>query len=70
VILPTSYKGTSGGGLWKFYLAKVTFSLLQARLIGVAYWEKPVGTELHLVGHGQVSIYDHLVNAIRRKWSS
>jgi hypothetical protein len=68
VILPTSYEGTSGGGLWKFYLAHETFSLVQARIIGVAYWQKPVGSELHLVGHGQVSIYDHLLNIIRQKW--
>jgi len=44
------------------------FSLVQARLIGVAYWEKPVGDELHLVGHGQVSIYKTLFNEIRQKW--
>jgi hypothetical protein len=68
VILPTSYEGTSGGGLWKFYLAQETFALVQARLIGVVYWQKPVGSELHLVGHGQVSIYDHLLNIIRQKW--
>jgi hypothetical protein len=44
VILPTSYEGKSGGGLWKFYLAQETFALVQARLIGVAYWQKPVGS--------------------------
>ena len=68
VILPTSYKGSSGGGVWKFYLDRNNFALVQARLIGVAYWEKPVGDELHLVGHGQVSIYKTLFNAIRHKW--
>jgi hypothetical protein len=68
VILPKSYKGTSGGGLWKFYLAQENFSLVQARLIGVAYWEKPVGDELHIIGHGQIGIYETLFNAIRQKW--
>jgi hypothetical protein len=68
VILPPSYQGTSGAGLWKFYLARETFSLVEARLIGVAYWEKNVGEELHLVGHGQISIYDTLWNAVRHKW--
>jgi hypothetical protein len=68
IILPASYGGTSGAGLWKFYLARETFSLVEARLIGVAYWEKPVGRELHIVGHGQISIYDTLCNTIRRKW--
>ena len=67
-ILPTSYKGSSGGGLWKFYFDRDNFSLVQARLIGVAYWEKPDDNELHLVGHGQVSIYQTLFNAIRLKW--
>jgi hypothetical protein len=67
-ILPTSYEGTSGGGLWKFYLDPYDFSLVQARLIGVAYWQKPVGNELHLAGHAQVSIYKTLLDAIRQKW--
>ncbi len=70
VILPTSYKGTSGGGLWKFYLDQDDFSLVQARLIGVAYFEKPVGGEIHFIGHGQTSIYETLLNAIRQKWPS
>ncbi len=68
VKLPTGFRGTSGGGLWKFYLNQDDFSLVQARLIGVTYWEKPVGGELHLIGHGQVSVYETLFNAIRQKW--
>jgi hypothetical protein len=68
VNMPTSYAGTSGGGLWKFYLDRNDFSLVQSRLIGVAYWQKPVGKELHLVGHGQVRIYGTLFDAIRQKW--
>jgi hypothetical protein len=67
VILPSSYAGTSGGGLWKYYLSD-DFSLLQARLIGVVYWEKPVQNELHLIGHGQISIYQTLFDAIHAKW--
>ena len=68
VVLPKSYKGTSGGGLWHFYLDEHDFSVVQARLVGVAYWEKPVGDELHLLGHGQISIYHSLFNAIHQKW--
>jgi hypothetical protein len=68
VVLPKSYKGTSGGGLWHFYLGEHDFSVVQARLVGVAYWEKPVGNELHLLGHGQISIYHTLFNAIRQRW--
>lgn len=70
VLLPKSYKGTSGGGLWKVFLGQDDFSIFQVRLIGVAYWEKPIGDELHIIGHGQVSIYDSLFNAIRQKWTS
>jgi hypothetical protein len=62
--LPTSYKGTSGAGLWQFYFATESFSLVQARLIGVAYWEKPVGSEIH----GPLSIYETLFYDIRRKF--
>lgn len=70
VTLPKSYKGTSGGGLWKFFLGQDDFSILQVRLIGVAYWEKPVGDEVHIIGHGQASIYGTLFDAIRQKWAS
>jgi hypothetical protein len=66
--LPKSYKGMSGGGLWKFFLGQHDFSIVQVRLIGVAYWEKPLGDELHILGHGQTSIYETLFNAIRQKW--
>jgi hypothetical protein len=68
VILPSTYGGTSGGGLWKFYLTPGTLSLAQARLIGVAYYEKRVANEIHLIGHGQISIYETLLNDIRQKW--
>jgi hypothetical protein len=67
-ILPESYQGTSGAGLWRYYLAGEHFSLVQARLIGVAYWEKPIDRELHVIGHGPVSIYETLFNAICQKW--
>jgi hypothetical protein len=68
--LPTSYKGTSGGGLWQFFLDRDNDSFVNARLIGVAYYEKSVGKELHIVGHGPISIYETLFNAIREKWPS
>jgi hypothetical protein len=68
-ILPKSYKGTSGGGLWLFFLGQDDFSVVQVRLVGVVYWEKPMGDELHLVGHSQISIYHTLFTAIRQKWS-
>lgn len=67
-ILPTSYKGLSGGGLWCFVLDHHDFSIAQVRLIGVAYWEKPMGDEFHILGHGPKSIYETLFNAICQKW--
>lgn len=67
--LPTSYEGTSGGGLWKFFLNQRDFSIVQATLVGVAYWQKRVGSELHILGHGPVSIYQTLFDAICRNWT-
>jgi hypothetical protein len=68
VALPTNYQGTSGGGLWQFFLDPEDFSLVQARLSGVVFWQRPVGDELHIVGHGQRSVYDVLFKKIVEKW--
>jgi hypothetical protein len=68
IALPTSYRGTSGGGLWVFFMDLQTFAVVQARLIGVAYYEQSIDDELHILGHGQISIYETLLNAIREKW--
>ncbi len=56
--LPESYKGTSGGGLWRFYVAEELGGkrLLQSRLMGVAFFE----TADHVVCHGPVSIFEKL----------
>ena len=68
VLLPTDYKGASGSGLWQFYLNPDDFSLVQAQLSGVAFRQTPVGDELHIVGHGQRSVYDVLFKKIVEKW--
>jgi hypothetical protein len=68
--LPATYKGTSGGGLWRLYTEKngeASFSLIQRRLVGVAFWET-AGTR-HIICHGQRSLYGHLFTAIQRRWS-
>jgi hypothetical protein len=68
--LPASYRGTSGGGLWRLYTKKNcddTFSLVQRRLVGVAFWETPVTR--HIICHGHQSLYGHLITAIRNRWS-
>ena len=66
--LPQSYKGTSGGGLWKFLLDQDDLSVIQVQLIGVAFWEKLVDSEMHIIGHAGRSIYEALYKAIQEKW--
>ncbi|HMF25950.1 MAG TPA: hypothetical protein VKG24_28025 [Pseudolabrys sp.] len=69
--LPSTYEGTSGGGLWRLYLKRGedgTYSLIQSRLVGVAFWETPVEGELHIVCHGQQSLYRALFDRIRAEW--
>lgn len=71
VILPKSYAGTSGGGLWQLYLRpdeEGGYTCVQARLCGVAFYQKPIGDELHIIGHGQRSIYGSLYGLVREKW--
>jgi hypothetical protein len=75
VILPTSFKGTSGGGFWRIYTTKPdaegAYSVVQLRLAGVAFWEEPTETNLHIVCHGQRSIYHLLYERIKaNSWSS
>jgi hypothetical protein len=67
--LPTTYKGTSGGGLWRLYTKQHddgSFSLVQRRLVGVAFWE--TAEERHVICHGQSSLYDFLFASIRQQW--
>jgi hypothetical protein len=69
--LPTNYKGTSGGGLWRLYTKQHddgSFSLVQRRLVGVAFWE--TAEERHLICHGQSSVYGHLFANVRRQWQT
>lgn len=65
--LPTSYEGTSGGGLWQLYL-RADGSVIQLRLAGVAFYQKKIGDELHIIGHGPHSIYHTLYQNIKAKW--
>jgi hypothetical protein len=68
---PESYAGTSGGGLWRLYVKREqdgTYALIQARMVGVAFWEKEVDHELQILCHGQVSVHAILRDAISAKW--
>jgi len=66
---PTSYKGTSGGGLWRIFVSKNdddTYKVVQRRLVGVAFWETEDRDEIKC--HGQQSVYKNLFDAIEAKW--
>jgi hypothetical protein len=45
-----------------------TYALVQARMVGVALWEKTVEKEVHIMCHGQVSVHAALHDAIMAKW--
>jgi hypothetical protein len=67
--LPGTYEGTSGGGLWRLYTKKNddgSFSLVQRRLAGIAFWQTP--PPRNIICHGQRSLYENLVQAIRQRW--
>ena len=68
--LPASYKGTSGGSLWDLVVRQSDggeWSLLQKRLIGVAYYEGH-GEARHIMCHGPSGIYQQLFEQVRKKW--
>lgn len=62
---PSSYAGTSGGGLWRIYPQPDGGSEVAFRLIGVAFYETDDG---QIICHGQASVYVRLFDAIREKW--
>lgn len=72
-VLPTDYRGTSGGGMWRVYLKKKAdddFEHVETRLIGIAYWQDQIGQPpVHgIIGHGPQSLYGHLMNEIYKRW--
>jgi hypothetical protein len=62
---PSSYAGTSGGGLWRIYPQPDDGSEVAYRLIGVAFYQTGDG---QIICHGQASVYVRLFDAIREKW--
>jgi hypothetical protein len=63
---PTSYGGSSGGGLWRVYRNPDNSVEPVYRLIGVAFFEDaPRGL---IICHGQASLYVKLFEAIQQKW--
>jgi hypothetical protein len=68
---PTTYQGTSGGGAWRLFVTRHDdghYSVIQRRLVGVAFWEDPQPHGLDLICHGTESVYDRLRDAVRAKW--
>jgi hypothetical protein len=62
---PKSYRGTSGGGLWRIYPRPRDGREISYSLIGVAFYETK---ERQIICHGQASLYVKLFDAIREKW--
>ena len=70
--LPSSYGGTSGGGLWRVYMEEppgVEQKRVQTRLLGIPFYEIIVpGSSPNIVCHGPDSIYNSLMGRIRSRW--
>jgi len=69
-VLPQSYKGTSGGGLWRIGIKAsdtAPVAYFDRRLIGTAYYQTPRGK---IICHGPRSIYEDLMREMRAKWPS
>jgi hypothetical protein len=65
--LPTSFEGTSGGGLWQLYF-RPDGALIQSRLGGVAFYQTEIDGRLQIIGHCQRSIYQALLREIKARW--
>jgi hypothetical protein len=67
---PFSYRGVSGGGLWRTYFVPDGSNRVQEnRLVGIAFYEFPDadGTK-GIICHGPRSIYDHAIGSIIERW--
>lgn len=67
-VLPSSYRGTSGGGSWRIGLRPGSTReklLFERRLIGVAYYETRQGK---IICHGPTGIYGDLLGKITSLW--
>jgi hypothetical protein len=63
---PSSYEGTSGGGLWRVYPQPDDGGPTAYRLIGVAFYQT---ADREIICHGQASVYGRLFDAVRDKWA-
>lgn len=66
-VLPSSYGGVSGGGLFRVYVDGDSVS--RVTLFGVAFWETKVGGKAEkIICHGPGSIYSRLVPMVKQRW--
>lgn len=68
--LPNSFGGTSGGAVWRFYIAEKdgAASVVDSRLVGVPFFETPRDGKMITSCHGPKSIYRVLADAIVKRW--
>jgi hypothetical protein len=68
---PATYKGVSGGGLWRVYFCPDgSQRIIDSHLFGVAFYEQlGIDKRMQLVCHGPRSLYEQLLPAIEAKWS-
>lgn len=64
--LPKSYEGTSGGGLWRFWVRNKggTVNLVRSVLRGVAFWETD---DRRIICHGPEGLYGDWLSKIPPK---
>jgi len=68
--LPSSFGGTSGGAVWRFYVAEKegAASVVDSRLVGVPFFETLRHGKMIISCHGPKSIYSIIADAIAKKW--
>lgn len=67
-LVPSSYGGVSGGGLWRVYVCQ-SEQIIETRLLGFAFYQSPLSEGSRLITcHGPRSVYGHLIDAMTKKW--
>jgi hypothetical protein len=69
--LPKSFQGTSGGAVWRFYVAEKDGSIdvVDRRLIAVPFYESFSSSgKREITCHGPKGIYGAFIDAITEKW--
>lgn len=69
--IPRSFEGTSGGAIWRFYVAEKDgkIEVFDRRLIGVPFHQSLTADgKREITCHGKASIYGSLVDAVKSRW--